>query len=194
MTVSARRLKLLGIVAAFAFPLLLATFAYVARDHLPLPGPKSYGSIISPARPLSHFSLPTADGATLNVDDLHGHWTLLYVGGACDLLCEANLFKMRQVRLALGKDTDRVQRLYLLTDAAALPSMQSLLSEHPGLRVALADAGQVRRILDLRPDEPLNTIYLLDPLANLMMRYEPHATAKGLLKDLGKLLRISSIG
>jgi hypothetical protein len=166
----------------------------VARDHLSLPGPKSYGTLISPARPLPQFTLPTPDGNSFELGDLRGHWTLIFAGGACDLLCQSNLFKMRQVRLALGKDTDRVQMVYLLTDVSALATVESLLPEYPGLKIAMTDAGQVRKVLDLRGDEPVDTIYLLDPLANLMMRYMPHAQAKGLLKDLSKLLRISSIG
>lgn len=194
MSSTTMRLKLIGLLAAFAVPLIVATGTYIARSHLPLPSPRSYGRLITPARPLAEFTLTDTEGKPFHYSDLRGHWTMIYVGGACDLLCQANLFKMRQTRLALGKDTERMERLYVLTDPSALDAMRALLAEHPGMRVVLADAELARRTLQLKPDDPMGSIYVVDPLANLMMNYPPHAAAKGMLKDLAKLLRISSIG
>jgi len=37
-------------------------------------------------------------------------------------------------------------------------------------------------------------VYLIDPLANLMMFYAPEAKSKGMLDDMKRLLRLSSIG
>ena len=37
-------------------------------------------------------------------------------------------------------------------------------------------------------------VYLIDPLGNLMMVYPAGAKAKGMLEDLKRLLRLSSIG
>src|SRR5687768_15048665 len=107
------RLKLLGLIAVFAGPLVAASLMYAARDHLPIPAPKSNGVLIQPARPLAAFSLDTPTDKPLRREDLHGRWTLVYVGGDCALPCQASLYKMRQVRLALGKDTERVQRVYV---------------------------------------------------------------------------------
>jgi len=35
---------------------------------------------------------------------------------------------------------------------------------------------------------------LLDPLGNLVLRYDDTATTKGIIKDLKKLLKVSKIG
>jgi cytochrome oxidase Cu insertion factor (SCO1/SenC/PrrC family) len=37
-------------------------------------------------------------------------------------------------------------------------------------------------------------IYLVDPLGNVMMSYAPDAKPKGMLEDMKRLLRLSSIG
>jgi hypothetical protein len=37
-------------------------------------------------------------------------------------------------------------------------------------------------------------VYLIDPLGNVMMFYGPAAKPKGMLEDLKRLLRLSSIG
>ena len=37
-------------------------------------------------------------------------------------------------------------------------------------------------------------VYLIDPLGNLMMSYAADAKPKGMLEDMKRLLRLSSIG
>ncbi len=38
------------------------------------------------------------------------------------------------------------------------------------------------------------SLYIVDPLGNLVMRYDTRDTPKGLLDDLKKLLKLSHIG
>jgi cytochrome oxidase Cu insertion factor (SCO1/SenC/PrrC family) len=188
------RLKLLGIAAVFAGPLLAASLAYLARDVLPVPEPVSHGEIIEPARPLKPFSLATPTGGRLKLEDLRGHWTLVFVDGACDKDCKKILYYTRQIREALGRDADRVRRLYLLTTAVSPGDLNALLAEHPGLLMAFASPEQARFTLQLTDSEKENAVYVVDPLGNLMMRYSERAKPKGMLKDLKKLLRISRVG
>ena len=44
--------------------------------------------------------------------------------------------------------------------------------------------------MELKP----GTIYLIDPIGNLMMKYDTTSTSRGMLKDIKKLLKISNIG
>ena len=39
-----------------------------------------------------------------------------------------------------------------------------------------------------------DTVYVVDPLGNLMMSYDARQDPRGLLEDLKKLLRLSHIG
>ena len=62
--------------------------------------------LIQPAHPLNEFSLTNVKGESWTHEDFKGKWTMMYLGDtSCDLHCEANLFKMRQVRLTLGRDS-----------------------------------------------------------------------------------------
>ena len=185
----------IALLLIFLAPLLAATVLYFFHGSLPLPGLKTHGILINPARPLARFTGATSAGKPLSLDDIRGKWTLVYVAGAkCDLYCEASLFKTRQARLALGEDIPRVQRLYLVIDRHTLNNLPSILSEHPRMTVAAVDKAVQTTVTDVLGKEPEGNVYIIDPLGNVMMRYPPDAATKGMIKDLKHLLKASRIG
>ncbi len=185
----------MGLILVISAPLLLAMLVYHFRDQLPVPPPNSNGELIAPPHPFARFDLTRLNGKPLNINFLRDKWTLVYVGGSrCDLWCEASLFKMRQVRLALGKDQSRVQRLYLLTGKQTLANLRPLLRQYPGMTVAEPRAAFRRFLLAAFGAHPSGTFFLIDPHANMMMRYPPDATSSGIKEDLAHLLEASSIG
>ena len=170
------KLTLLGLF--FAAPFALAWLA-VQFDWAP--GiPSNYGEFITPPRPLG--------GAAL--ERLRGKWVLVTLdAAACDTYCEKKLFFMRQLRRAQGKDQERVERLWLLTD-----------SGRPGAALGAAIAGtHVAPAAALAARFPAagavsDHIYVVDPLGNLMMRYPREPDPSRMLKDLQRLLRVAGIG
>ncbi len=187
------KLKLLALILVFFGPLFLAMMLYFNPHWFTLPGGRSHGELITPAQPLAALEAVSGKGQALPSDLLIGKWTLLYWnGGDCNLRCEADLFKMRQVRLSLGKNVKRAQTVYLTSEPTIDNHLERLLYRHPQLLTAHlrpenAFAGQISAY-------PKNSIYLVDPLGNLMMRYSNSAMSKGILRDLEKLLRVSGIG
>ncbi|HEV2700541.1 MAG TPA: hypothetical protein VGV09_02840, partial [Steroidobacteraceae bacterium] len=70
-----------------------------------------------------------------------------------------------------------------------------LATEHPGLRVLDASAPAAQPLLALfAPQGRALGLYIVDPLGNLMMRYDVRLPPEGLLEDLKRLLRLSQIG
>jgi hypothetical protein len=96
---------------------------------------------------------------------------------------------MRQARRAQGKDQDRVERLWVVTDAGR--PRAELLGAIEGTRIEPA-AG----IAAMFPTAGAisDHIYVIDPLGNLMMRYPRDPDSSRLLKDLQRLLKVSRIG
>ena len=194
------RLLLLLLASLFFGPLLLASVWYANADRWPLPDQHAnHGELIRPVQTLSDISLKDLDGVSLPTDILRGRWSLIYPGLAtCDAGCQEFLYQIRQVRTALGKHTDRVQRIYLLPSAPTDPSdVQALHELHPDLIVAvLASPDAARRFSSSAPGAPWpgTQLYVVDPLGNLMMRYGIDADPKGILADLERLLRLSQIG
>jgi hypothetical protein len=170
------KLALLGLF--FAAPFALAWLAYWL-DWAPGTA-ANYGELVTPPRPLS--------GAVL--ERLRGKWVLVsFDAAACDAYCERKLYFMRQVRRAQGKDQERVERLWLLTDGG-----------RPGAALGAAIAGtHIAPAQALAAHFPAagavsDHIYVVDPLGNLMMRYPRDPDPSRMLKDLQRLLRLSGIG
>ncbi len=154
---------------------------------------------MQPAVPLPQLELRAADGSGLGTDALRGKWTLIYIGsGDCAEPCREALYNLRQIRLALGKDMGRVQRLFFYGGACC--DDQFFAAEHPDLLLASADPATRAALLAVFPTydgtaaDAAGRSYLVDPLGNLMMSYPADAAPKGMLKDLKRLLRLSHIG
>jgi hypothetical protein len=192
-----RRLQLLLIASLFLGPLALSFWAYYGVALRPS-GRTHHGELIEPARPLPAVALANTGGAS-DVDTLlHGRWSLAYLAaGGCDPACRGALDRMRGVRLALGADTTRVQRVLLVVGACCDPVAREAAGAE--LAVAHVDGEAARRLLAVFPEYGVpavaaRRIYLIDPLGNLMMSYVPGAAAEGMIKDLERLLRLSHIG
>jgi len=177
-SVARGRLKLVLIGALFALPVLTGWIAYLTGW---VPGTTSnYGTLIAPQ--------PIAAAA---VAALRGKWVLVQLdGGACGAQCERKLYYMRQVRRAQGKELNRVERLWLLTDEIAPKG--ELLAAIEGTRIARASAGDAAAF----PAEgaPSDHIYLVDPLGNLMLRFPRDPDPAKMVQDLERLLKYSGFG
>lgn len=183
------RLTLVLIFAFFALPLAVAWMLNFTGGFTP-GATTNHGTLVQPVRPVSAAGLFDAGGAALNAGYFKGKWTLLYRNtGVCGDACHQVLYVVRQVRLAQGKNIERVQRLLLL-DGAAMPVWVGEVAGHyPGLTVARAAAAQDAQVFG-----PAERIYLVDPLGNLMMEYALDADPRGMIKDIERLLRISYVG
>lgn len=190
------RSYLLGLFAVFFGPLFFAMWLFYVPNSWLNASTQNHGMLVAPAQPLEEFELMAIDGDSWGHEEFIGKWTLLYIGdGSCDLYCEANLFKMRQVRLTLGRDSERVQRRYLgLSTDRNTESLNEILAKYPRMQAAWFEKAVVNKVLPQFQKFPIHQVYVIDPLGNLMMWYPKEATSKGMKKDLKRLLKVSKIG
>ncbi len=165
--------KLFWIGVVCAAPLVLGTAAYLFDWRSG--STSNYGELLPP-RTLSAPAL----------EPLRGKWVLVtFDAAACDAYCEKKLYIVRQVRRAQGKDVDRVERLWVLTDSGK--PRPELLAAVEGTRLAsFPPVGFAENAGD--------HIYLVDPLGNLMMRYPRDPDPSKMIKDLQRLLKYSRAG
>jgi hypothetical protein len=165
--------KLFWIGVVCAAPLVLGTAAYLFDWRSG--STSNYGELLPPRT----VSAPA-------LEPLRGKWVLVtFDAAACDAYCEKKLYIVRQVRRAQGKDMDRVERLWALTDGGKPRS--ELLAGIEGTRLAdLAPVGF--------PGSAVDHIYVIDPLGNLMMRYPRDPDPSKMIKDLQRLLKYSRAG
>lgn len=193
--------SLLLLAAVFIGPMLLA---YILVNNMYSFGEfntKNHGELIKPAKPLKDITLARANGDAFKLSDLRNKWVMVYIGSAkCDVKCSDNLYKMRQSRLAQGGELRRVKRLYISIDGKPEASLQTVLAEHQGLEVVHGNELNIQQVLnqfELTQQAVTNQqvgMFIVDPLGNLVMRYQTGFEAKGLVKDLSLLLKASYIG
>ena len=194
------RIMLLGLLMVFLLPFIAATVMYYQyRDSTELTT-SSNGELILPAVPLAPFDLQDRrDGQTIDLDWLKKQWTLVYLGhGECAEICERNLYHMRQIHVALAKEAHRVQRLVVSDDTVSIVAF--IGDQYPG--IVLADgsgenlAAVYRQFAVAVRDKPVqrDSLYLIDPLGNLVIRFSPDLDPRGILKDIKRVLRASRIG
>ncbi len=190
-----QRRLLVGIALIFFAPLGFSFYLYYGHHDWHPRGHTNAGELIQPARPLPEAALPLVGSGATRADFLRGKWTFLYFQhDVCADACRMRLYDTRQVRIALDRDMNRVQRV-LIADAGCC-DFAALHEAHPDLIIALtapADAA-LRAQLPEDAGSDAHRVYVVDPLGNLMMFYGPDAKAKGMLEDTKRLLRLSSIG
>ncbi len=186
------RQVLVLIGALFLVPVVIAFALYYGKIWWPS-GSTSKGQLILPARPLEGAGLRNPDGSAASLDLLKDKWTLIYIGdGACNADCRAALVFGRQSRLALNNEMTRVQRVFLAT--ANCCDNHYFAQEQPGLIALDASAPAAAPLLAQFEGDRAHSLYIVDPLGNLMMRHDAAQTSKDLLTDLKKLLKLSHIG
>ncbi len=198
----ARNLRMLAALAGlFLLPVLLAFYMYYETDWRPTKR-VNHGTLITPVRSLPDVHLPIVKVSdtdpepttTSSPSELRKKWSFVYIGaGNCDEPCRQALYVMRQTRLSLNTDMTRVNRVFLSTGNCC--AREFLAHEHPGLLVLDASGSEGARLLHEFPaDGRPYSVFIVDPLGNLMMSYDSRQNPKGLLEDMQKLLRLSHIG
>jgi hypothetical protein len=182
------RVQLLLIAAVFLGPLALAAWLYFAGQDLTPAGRTNNGALLQPITNLKD-AVPASPLHTSN----DGYWVLLYANGApCGEACLHSLYTLRQSRLMLGKEMDRLVRVFLHGDT--VPDTVLLADEHKGL-IALQDSS-LKDLLDNKKPTDLEAggYYLVDPLGNLVMYFRPDIDPGAMVEDIKHLLELSRIG
>jgi cytochrome oxidase Cu insertion factor (SCO1/SenC/PrrC family) len=100
---------------------------------------------------------------------------------------------MRQVNTALGKNMDRLQRLFLSNKVLDENTEINLLRSYPNLILIKNKPNKIHGLIKGISDNK-NSLLLVDPLGNVILRYDSNFDGKKLLKDIKKLLKLSRVG
>ena len=186
------RWKMLLVLLLCASPVIASYFAYyVIRPE----GRRNFGELINPQRIVPNLNAASLDGKSVNLQTLTGQWLLVSVsGGACEVVCQTHLYLQRQLRESLGKEKDRLDWVWLVSDAAPIaPAILPALKDATVLRLP---AAQVTSWMQPAPGQQLaDHLYLIDPMGNWMMRFPPGldaAAAKKAKSDIDRVMRASA--
>ena len=186
------RLRMLIVMLVCAAPVVASYFTYyVVRPE----GRRNYGELIDPQRSVPDITGTDLDGRPVPLSQLRGQWLLVSVAsGACDPRCEQHLYLQRQLLKSLGKERDRLDWVWLVSDAEPVrPALRPAQAEATVLRLGEA---QLSAWLAPAKDQRLSDhLYVVDPMGNWMMRFPAGLEVQGAAKakrDLERLLRASA--
>ncbi|MBT3548974.1 MAG: hypothetical protein HOI56_02855 [Gammaproteobacteria bacterium] len=183
------QLKLTIIVSIFILPFIIS---YLMLDDYS-PGKDyattNYGDLIIPMVNISDVNI-IVDNKTLP----NGKWLLLYYSNTkCDKECFESIYLMRQVNTALGKDMDRLKRIFLSNNLLSNSVKTNLLENYPDLLIIKNKPNKIH-VLIKEVSNNKNAVLLIDPLGNVILRYDNNFDGKKLLKDIKKLFKLSRVG
>jgi hypothetical protein len=157
-------------------------------------GRTNYGTLILPTRTMPALTLARLDGRSVDAASFKGQWLLVAVGPSrCDAACEKLLYMQRQLREMLGRERDRLDKLWLVTDAGApAPALRAGI-EVAGMQLLRADRAQLAQWLEPEAGRALEAhLYVVDPMGEWMMRVPVGAEPARVKRDLDRLLRASA--
>ena len=186
------RWKMLLVLLVCAAPVVASylTF-YVIRPE----GRRNFGELIDPQRPLPDQAAMDLAGKPVNLRALQGQWLLVSVaGGACNDACARHLYLQRQLRETLGREKDRLDWVWLVSDTQ--PVADKLRAALAGAAVLRVPETALAAWLKSAPGHLLaDHLYVVDPMGNWMMRFPANLDvpdAPKAKRDLERLLRASN--
>lgn len=187
------RWKMLAVLLVCAAPVIASYFTYyVVRPE----GRRNFGALIEPQKDMPAALLAhSLEGQAVPLSQLKGQWLLVSTSdAACNAQCETHLYLQRQLRESLGREKDRLDWVWLITDGQQpSPALKTALQPAQVLQL---DAAQLHTWLEPAPGQRLaDHLYVVDPLGHWMLRFPAHidkSNASQVKRDLERLLRASA--
>ncbi len=189
-----KRLTLIALMALFLSP-VIAAWLWTPDTF------RNRGELIDPPRPLVNVQMISADGNNVDLATLFGRWTyVFFVEAGCDESCKQLADAIERVRLSQGKNEKRVRLMVVTLNPDSLSSLEEIRLIMPKIIVLGVSASKKKQLLRqfiLQGGESVpqsGSVFLVDPMGNLMMNYPVNTDPTDLRKDISRLLRASRIG
>ena len=186
------RAKMLLVLLVCAAPVVASYLTYfVIRPE----GRSNYSTLIQPSRGMPNFALSNAAGASVSSAALRGQWLLVTVGPSrCEASCEQRLYMQRQLREMLGREGDRLDKVWFITDEGPLsPALrEALAGKAPVTALRVPREALARWLAPAEGRSLEDHLYLVDPMGEWMMRMPSEPEPGRVKRDLDRVLRASA--
>ena len=176
----------------FGLPYLFSWYLLSTDDPIFFKKGQSNGQLIDPPKAIYQLPFSKFSDDTIDTQQFLGKWTLLTItANSCAESCQKNIYDMRQMRLATGVTRSQIERALIVSELNDSKGLQGKLTDYTGMDVLTGPKKSVDSLLNLlenKPENGFNRIYIIDPKGYAMMRYEIDFKPKLILKDLDVLL------
>ena len=169
------------LLAMFVLPIAFGTLFFYANPNYFSESTVNYGELVRPV-----IATDEGDIEIEGSSSLQGIWTIVYVSSRCDDACEKAVADMKTIRTLMNADMRRIQRMIVIEDNSTPTSNDESLIQ------ARVTSKKLTQSLTKYKE---NAIYLIDPIGNIMLYYEPqNIDIRLVIKDLKRLFKYSRIG
>jgi hypothetical protein len=187
------RWQLFLVLLACAAPVIASYFTYyVIRPE----GRTNHGTLVLPPRPWpAQLTLTDLQGQAVPLAALKGQWLLVVAApAACSAACEKMLYVQRQLREMTGRERDRIDKVWLVTDAGAIDAkLLAAVTSAPATRVLRVDGAAAASWLQAGAGSALEGhLYVVDPRGDWMLRSPVDLQPPKFKRDIDRLLRASA--
>ena len=169
------------LLAMFILPIAFGTLFFYANPNYFSESTVNYGELVRPVIATEEGDIEIDGGASLQ-----GVWTMVYVSSRCDDVCEKAAADMKTIRTLMNADMRRIQRMIIIEDSSTPTSDDKALIKARIISEKLTQS--LKKYTE-------NAIYLIDPIGNIMLYYEPqNIDIRLVIKDLKRLFKYSRIG
>ena len=169
------------LLSIFLLPIGLGTLFFYLNPSYFSQNTVNYGELITPVIVTEKSDIELLGGATLD-----GIWTFAYVTESCDTLCDKAVEDVKTIRTLINMDMRRIQRVLIAKDGSRTSQEDESL-----IHARIKNKELSTKLSSF----PKNSIFLIDPIGNFMLFYNPiDINVKFVLKDLKRLLKYSRIG
>ena len=169
------------LLAMFVMPIAFGTLFFYANPNYFSESTVNYGELVRP--------VIATDERDIEIDgdsSLQGIWTMVYVSSRCDDACEKAVEDMKTIRTLMNADMRRIQRMIIIEDNSTPTSNDESL---------IKARTTSKKLTEGLKEYTENAIYLIDPIGNIMLYYEPqNIDIRLVIKDLKRLFKYSRIG
>ena len=169
------------LLAMFVLPIAFGTLFFYASPNYFSESTVNYGELVRPVIATDDTDIEIEGSASLE-----GIWTMVYVSSRCDEACEKAVADMKTIRTLMNADMRRIQRMIIIEDNSTPTSDDKTLIKARVISEKLTQS--LKKYAE-------NAIYLVDPIGNIMLYYEPqNIDIRLVIKDLKRLFKYSRIG
>ncbi|HIG89045.1 hypothetical protein [Candidatus Thioglobus sp.] len=174
------RKELWLLLASFIVPIVLGSAFFYWNPGYFTQNTVNYGQFVDPIIITQEQDIVFSDATP---GTLQGVWTLVYVTNQCDSECIQVIKDMETTRILMNEDMRRIQRMLVVKGGTN--------TQEPGLLIAQSSDLLSQKLAKF----PKNTLFLIDPIGNIMLYYKAqNLEIKRVIKDLKRLFKYSRIG
>ena len=175
------RKELWLLLSMFILPIALGTAFYFLNPSYFSDNTVNYGELVQPIITTNESEIALEGDNTLQ-----GLWTLAYIDERCDSACNESIKNIKDIRILMNDNMLRVQRIAIIANKTGPSNIDK------GLISATILSDDLQKKLR---NFPQRSVFLIDPLGNIMLHYKPESLdIKRVIKDLKRLFKYSRIG